>query len=324
MSIGHYGATLNSGVTPPPGFFIFDNYSAPTMITLANTDNQSMVLFPATTVFPSSTSFVRSLVLLFFSLTNTLSMTCWINLDSETLSSDGTATTYVVNSIIMNRGITFNEGDRYAILLQFQRENIVNIQTFTSSGTYTPTVNMDYCSVELVGGGGSGGSCATSTATMSAGAGGGGGGAYVKKTFSVATVGTSQTVTVGTDGTTTSFGSLLSAVGGTAGVSANPLATWQKVSGGTGGVASGGIVNINGGQGGDGWSNGVSASCGGMGGSTVLGIGGPGAGLAGAGFNPSGYGAGGGGSASNIGLDGTATSGGSGGNGIVIITEYIT
>ena len=98
-------------------------------------------------------------------------------------------------------------------------------QVFTSSGTYTPTTGMDYCIVEVVGGGGGSGGIAATTTSNSLSPGGGGGG-YARKLFASATIGVSQTVTIGAGGTagaagnnnggaggTTSLGSLISATG---------------------------------------------------------------------------------------------------------------
>jgi hypothetical protein len=209
----------------------------------------------------------------------------------------------------------------------------INVQTFTSNGTYTPTTGMSYCIVECVGGGGGGGGAA-SAAGSSAGSGGGGGGAYAKSVIDAATIGASQAVTVGaggaggvagnnngTNGGTTSLGSLVIADGGGAGFGAAASVTTPALGiyGAGGGGGTGQLVK-NGDSGllGVGW--GVSLiGIGGQGGNSFYGIGGeqlvnlPGAN----GFN---YGSGGGGAGSgNTG----AVAGGNGQSGIVIITEYI-
>ena len=77
----------------------------------------------------------------------------------------------------------------------------VNIQTFTSSGTYTPTSGMRHCIIECVGNGGGGGGTATAAASFYNGGGGGGGGGYARKFATAATIGSSQTVTFGATGT---------------------------------------------------------------------------------------------------------------------------
>src|SRR5262245_40851282 len=71
----------------------------------------------------------------------------------------------------------------------------VVIQTFTASGTYTPTSGMSYCLIEAVGGG-AGGAGGAATTGQSWSFGGGGGGGYSRKRASAADIGVSQTVTV--------------------------------------------------------------------------------------------------------------------------------
>jgi hypothetical protein len=78
----------------------------------------------------------------------------------------------------------------------------INIQTFTASGTYTPTANMKYCIVEGIGGGGGGGGAGDSSAssvTMTA-SGGGGSGGYVKAILTAAQVGASAAIVIGAGG----------------------------------------------------------------------------------------------------------------------------
>jgi len=205
-------------------------------------------------------------------------------------------------------------------------------QVFTSSGTYTPTSGMIYCTVECLGGGGGGGGTG---ASATAGAGGAAGG-YCKKTFSAATIGSSQTVTIGSGGSgnsnasgsaggNTTFGSLLTANGGNGG--SVGAAVNNQVTGPSGGTATGGDINITGGSGGYSiHTNGVSRGlrAGGNGAGTQYGGGGGGAygvNLADqVGNNASGYGAGGGGSFSS---SSTNQAGGNGSGGIIIILEYV-
>lgn len=182
-------------------------------------------------------------------------------------------------------------------------------QVFTSSGTYTPTSGMKYADVEIVGGGGNGGS----SPNNGRGGGGGGSGGYSKKIITAATIGASQSVTIGGATGTSSFGSILTANGGASGSG--------SVAGG-GGTASGGDINITGGQGTDGAEAGnIGANGGGgSGGSSFFG------GAGGGDSSPSG---GGGGSASaNSGSGGGGSNenlapGGNGAGGICIITEYL-
>jgi hypothetical protein len=122
----------------------------------------------------------------------------------------------------------------------------LNIQTFSTTSIYNPTAGLLFALVREVGGGGGGGS--DGTAQYSAG--GGGSGEYAEGTFSAATIGASQTVTIGAAGTsnnpggTTSFGALLTAVGGSPGastpaVTTTSTSTCQGGQGGTGGTGTG-------------------------------------------------------------------------------------
>lgn len=135
---------------------------------------------------------------------------------------------------------------------------LLNVQTFTANGTYTPTSGMVTCIVEMVGGGGAGGgSQATGGATVSVGT-GGGSGAYSKARFTAAQISGSQIVTVGAGGAgvsgatggaggTSSLGALLTAPGGgggTPGVASAVCANAAAGAGGAVGVVGGGGTSI--------------------------------------------------------------------------------
>jgi hypothetical protein len=214
----------------------------------------------------------------------------------------------------------------------------VNVQTFTASGTYTPIASMRYCIIECVGGGGGGGGCGDGTGT-STGSGGGGSGGYSRKTVNAATIGASQTVTIGSAGTAGTAG------GGTGGAgTATSVGTICVANGGAGGVGSTG--NMGGGAGGviasavgdvvAAGQSGVGGmiipaggfnptGTGGTGGSSFFGGGGRGTGVAAGtsavGVAASNYGSGGGGAVSNNAS--TTRAGGAGSAGFVIITEYL-
>jgi len=212
----------------------------------------------------------------------------------------------------------------------------INIQTFTSSGTYTPTAGMLYCIIEAVGGGGGGGGAAATGANNAVGGGGGAGG-YARLKASAATIGASQTVTIntggaggtagannGSNGGSVTFGALITCnggTGGTGGAAGNP----SYVAGGAGGTATGGDVNIAGGRGSYGFGVGTSNvnSLGGLGGNSMLGFASTAGGSAtsGTGVSAGNYGAGGSGGYSSV--SSAAAAGGNGSNGIVIVTEYI-
>ena len=113
----------------------------------------------------------------------------------------------------------------------------VVVQTFTSSSTYTPTSGMVYCIIECVGsGGGSGGATASGASTYYTSP-GGGGGSYARKFSTAATIGVSQTVTVGAGGTAGAAGGTHD--GGNGGdVSVGSICIGKGGSGGTGTATS--------------------------------------------------------------------------------------
>lgn len=208
-------------------------------------------------------------------------------------------------------------------------------QVFTANGTYTPTSGMVYCKIEVIGGGGAGGGANTTTAAQYSNGGGGGSGEYASGIFDAATVGASQTVTIGAAGTGVSAGT-----GGSGGTSS--VGALITAGAGAGGSASGASASPNlgvagaggsGGSGGDFRCNGqygfygsqlaaTGTWCiGGKGGSSQYGAGGRNV-FASAGAAATGYGAGGGG-ASNF-QSTSATAGGNGTPGIVVITEYVS
>lgn len=211
----------------------------------------------------------------------------------------------------------------------------IRVQTFTTSGTYTPDAHLVYAVIECVGGGGGGGGVSGATgATI--GGGGGGAGSYSKKLAPAADIGASKTVTIGGAGSAggssgtagsggdTSVGSLcigIGGAGGTAGISTGTIGT-----GGAGGVAGTGDVTIVGQKGGAGnytTITTVGATAGAGGGSYFSGGAFPpafGFNAATTGSAATGYGSGGsGGGAHNT----TNTNGGgAGAPGYVTITEF--
>jgi hypothetical protein len=214
----------------------------------------------------------------------------------------------------------------------------VNIQTFTGSGTYTPTSGMVACLIEAVGNGGGGGGTANTSSSFIAIGGGGGGGGYSRKFASASTIGSSKTVTIGatgsggasgnnngTSGGDVSVGSICIGKGGTGGTGNSGSST---PAGGAGGVAGTGDFSVPGQLGGNGGNSALIPTIFqlivGIGGAAGLGFGFPGGptttqpqtGVAG-----KNYGAGGGGGCS-YNADGAAA-GGAGATGIVVITEYI-
>lgn len=215
----------------------------------------------------------------------------------------------------------------------------INAIVYDTAGTftYTPTDGMIEAIIECVGGGGGGGGAAsTGAGTMSAASGGSGGG-YSRKVVSLATIGASQTITVGDggaggaagnnngiDGETTSIGSIISATGGGGGQGGSASATSANMAIPTNpGIGSSGDINISGGIGDIGYvtnNAGVGYPMGGYGGGSFYGTGAPKAGND-TGNGAFGYGAGGGGASCTI-NNVTGFEGAPGTNGVVVITEY--
>jgi hypothetical protein len=209
------------------------------------------------------------------------------------------------------------------------------IQTFTASGTYTPTSGMTHCIVECIGGGAGGVGAYNASTSGNTGGGGGGSGGYSKKLLTAAQVGASQPVTigaggaggVGTTGTSvpgspggvTSLGTLCVANGG----QASPAG----LAAGPGGSVTGAVGDLvmPGNPGGIGFFGGVTSSSyagGGFGGSSVLGGGAPGTSPSVTAQGNAGVGPGGGGSGSVLFNVATFNTGGAGHAGIVVVTEY--
>ena len=163
----------------------------------------------------------------------------------------------------------------------------VKLQTFFSSGTYTPSAGMAYCIAETVGAGaGGGGSTGGGASTASAGGGGGGGG-YSRGVYTAATIGSSQTVTIGAGGAagtsgggaggnggTSSLGSLLSSNGGSGGAGATSTSAVVAATGGGSGAGGSGSFTITGSSGGTGLALGsTSVAVRGNGGGSSFGAG---------------------------------------------------
>jgi len=197
-------------------------------------------------------------------------------------------------------------------------------QTFTSSGTYTPTPGTRLIRVTVTGGGGSGGGCqGTTTSQTISGAGGGAGGTAVK-TMTI-TAGATFPVIVGAGGAAvsganpgksggnSSFNGTVIGVGG--GFAAYNSIT--STSGGAPGTASGGDRLYPGGYGSDGQNGQFLMQ--GNGGASIYGGGGRGG--SGGGLTGLAPGSGGGGAYDGA-LTGTAYSSGAGAKGIVVIEEF--
>jgi hypothetical protein len=206
-------------------------------------------------------------------------------------------------------------------------------QTFTSSGTYTPTSGLAWVFAKVMGAGGAGGGVPSG---VTGGAGGGEGGQYIETLIAAATIGASQGIAIGAGGAgtaggaggnggATSLGAIVTALGGAGAPASSGASYFRAFSGGYsgGGGAPGGFgcaqsFNDSGAAGGNG-----GAGFGGVGGGY-----GPAFNSAGAisqghnGYNAAVNGSGGGGAAAIS--AGAGYSGGNGGNGYVELIEFCT
>lgn len=181
-----------------------------------------------------------------------------------------------------------------------------SVHVFTSSGTWTKQTGLEYVVVEVQAAGGDGGYA------------GGASGPYARLKIDAADLSSTETITVGTAGSSTgntSFGSHVTCPNG------------NDASGSTPGSVescTGGDFKVSGQAGGGGYPNDV----GGGGGSSVLGRGGyvnpsPNGTTAVQGYSAVGYGGGGGGDVdANDGSPAQDGVGGTGGPGIIIVTEH--
>jgi len=189
------------------------------------------------------------------------------------------------------------------------------LQVYTTSTTWNKQTGLKAVKVTVIGGGGNGGNVGVGTAKApTAASGSGGAGGLAISYVPAASLGASETVTVGNVTQTSSFGSWASATG------AANVAT-SSTTGSTGGTGTGtGTSNLTV-QGQNGGSGGVTTSPGG-GGMVASAYGVPGfrsgTGAA-AGGAARGYGAGGGGTFSS---NGVAQNGGAGAPGLVIVEEF--
>lgn len=213
---------------------------------------------------------------------------------------------------------------------------VIDKQVFINSGTWTKPANAKSVYVEVVGGGGAGGGSATTGATQASMGSGGGAGGYCAGMFDAASLSATVTVTVGSGGTSisgsdglagtgSSFGSLITASGGSGGIVRSASTTAFGVTGGVGGSTfTGGTIQIPGDDGGWGWGDG-QLGVSGEGGASYLSTRSRGqhtqsntqrlGGIAGKSYGGGGAGANNAGSATQI-------SGGAGAKGVVIVTTY--
>lgn len=246
---------------------------------------------------------------------------------ANNLSEIKTAGAAAVAATLENLGLSNSDGSV---------GRLVNIQKFTSSGTYTPTAGTKFIIVKVIGGGGGGGaSLNTNSTQVSMGGGAGAGGTAISKLL-ISSITSTVSVIIGaaglggtvsaiaTSGGGSGFGSYLSATGGgygAAGLAATLGNSMLTFNGGGGDGSNGNIANSIGGSG----SQGIVLQSGyvsGTGGSSSISAGGqplstigsssPGA--------PGRDGSGGSGAFSYT--NSAVTNGGNGGSGVVYVWEY--
>jgi hypothetical protein len=189
------------------------------------------------------------------------------------------------------------------------------LNQYTSPATWSKPGTLKAVKVTVVGAGGRGGGSAAGPSIVGGGGGGGGGAAIIY--IPAPSIPGPVAVTAGAG--TNSFGGFCSATAGSSG-SQPPAAAAVLNLGASGGVGTGGTINIGGSAG----SNGVpsqATSNSGAGGASILGGGGVGrnSSNSGAGNVGRNFGGGGGGAVANI---PTSQLGGLGAPGIVIIEEF--
>jgi len=223
---------------------------------------------------------------------------------------------------------------------------LLNVRYFKSgSGTYTATVGTSAVIIKMVGAGAGGAGGGNADAAKASLGGGGGGGGYLEKfltsgfdgvAYAVGAKGTGGSASGGNgvDGGDTTFDTL-SAFGGKKGTAQNNftpsgLLGFTYATGGLGGAATGGDLNVSGetpssvGMAMTDATNALVLSQ--AGGSSLMGLGAAAAfasnaaGEASAGNNAAGYGAGGSGAA--VGSAASGKAGGDGSGGLLIIYEY--
>jgi len=214
---------------------------------------------------------------------------------------------------------------------------LLNVQVFTSSGTYTKTPGTNSVIVEALGGGAGGGGVAATSAGQSAAACGGGNGTYAKvritsgfngSTVTIGAAGTGGAAgqNSGTNGGTTSFGTFVSCPGGSGGPGGGAISSSSINNGGgaAGAATITGATTIISVQGSSAPPALVitagTASFGSQGSCGIYGTTAQSKVASGAGNGAAGYGAGGGGAHNEASQP--AAAGGNGTAGLVIVYEY--
>lgn len=243
--------------------------------------------------------------------------------------------------------LTKTSATDYAVAWEAPRSGYIYSQTvyYTASGTFSKAsyAGIKAVRVRVAGAGGGGGGGATTGANQWASGGGGGGGAYTEKFIVAASLGASETVTVGSAGAagsagansgstggSSSFGAHCAASGGSGGTGAAvSTSVFGDAAGAGGTVTTAGDLNIPGQRGSVGFTipnsvpNYFNAAIGSGGGDSLLGTGGVARSTTSAltGYPGGDYGGGGGGGI--VTESSTQQAGGAGADGIVIVDIFI-
>jgi hypothetical protein len=265
--------------------------------------------------------------------------TVYGTITASSFSSPNTTVTVAWDAGSLDSGLT---SVSYSILNPTNPSylSLLNVQVFTSSGTYTPTPGATKAIIEAVGAGGAGGGC-TAANTFTSGGSGGSAGVYGKFLIPSGLQGyAGTTVTVsgpaagvsggnGNSGGNTQFGSYFTLGGGPGGLASNGLGAVPPASMPTTFSSTLTTLASSWGEAGGFGITGSSFTIGGQGGSSPLGAGGQadywsqGSGNVG-GHVGAGYGSGGGGAVNYNGTNAmVAKAGASSAGGIVIIYEFL-
>lgn len=247
-------------------------------------------------------------------------------IDSTALASNADATAGTSNSKLMTP-LRVAEAITALTTGSSSAGRLLGITRFTATGTWSKaTLNPSFIVVKARGGGGGGGTVPSGSVNR-VGAGGGAGGYSEKKILS-ASLGATETVTIGAGGAAssaggnTTFGAHLTASGGAAGAVGG--ATQYSATGGAGGAASSGDRNVTGNPGFNGHTFSGAEPMGGNGGAGCNGGAGRGGydqptGAVAATAAAANTGSGGGGAATR---NSTGRAGGAGGSGYIEVWEY--
>lgn len=317
QSAVNLAASGNGGVT---GVLPFTNHptgSLDTVLGYWGTTTQSATSVPNCTVGALQYS------------TTTHGWTCNVGAGSGNVSTSGTP---VANQLAQwVSGVAVKGADVSTLPLIAT----IKVQTFTVSGTYTPSAGLQYAIIKCLAGGGGGGSTPNPAAGISISGGGGSAGSYSEALASAAAIGASKPVTIGAlgvgggsgggDGQAgggTSVGALCTTNGGNGGSQSGTATPGNPGPSSTAGT--GNIVAAPGAYGGYGWYTGQGGAASGGGGNSPYGAGGRPQVIVGtsnlSGNNATGFGAGGGGGISGNGAG--LNLGGSGTPGYVVILEF--